>query len=208
MTDPGPAPRALLFDIGRVIVRVNVERALSIFGAGAGLTAGQVWSAIQTDPRFREWQEGRIEPREWHRQMSRRFGVSLSFEEFCAAWNSSLDPQTILGEDVFAALAARYCLGLLSNTDPLHVGHMEAHFGFMRHFPFRVYSCTAGASKPHPAIYERAMVASGVPPELILYVDDVPEYVEAGRRAGMQALLFESAEQLLDEFRRRSILLA
>ncbi len=201
-----PHPQALIFDVGRVIVRVDVSRSLETLGAGAGLSAEQVWSAIQADPLWRDWQEGRTSPPDWHEHLARRFRVKLAFGEFCDVWNSALDRETILDEDLFAKLAARYRLGLISNTDPIHMAHLEAHFRFVRHFPARVYSCVAGASKPDAAIYRRAIAEAGVAPQHILYVDDVQEYVAAAEHAGMQALLFRSPEQLLSELRQRRIL--
>jgi FMN phosphatase YigB (HAD superfamily) len=200
------APRALVFDIGRVIVQVDPQRALETLGASAGLSAGQVWAEIKSDPRMHDFQEGRLTPRQWHRHVARHFGLPLSFREFCAAWNSALDGKPILSEDLFVELAARYRLVLLSNTDPIHVAHLEAHFDFLRHFPARVYSCAVGASKPDAAIYRRAILAAGVAPQEILYIDDVADYVEAGRRAGMQVLLFHGAQQLRDELRHSGIL--
>ncbi len=209
MPEPAlPAPRALLFDIGRVIVRVDLNRALEKLGAGAKLSAEQVWAAIQADPLWNDWQEGRIAPHDWHVHLARRFGLSLSFEEFCAVWNSSLARETILSDDLFARLGARYHLGLLSNTDAIHIAYMEANFSFIRHFPSRVYSCSAGACKPELAIYRRAIREVGVPAEQVLYIDDEPKYVEAGRRAGMQAIVFTGAEPLLAELCHRGILRA
>lgn len=199
-------PRALIFDIGRVIVRVDVSRALAALGLSGNLSAGHVWSTIESDPRLRDFQEGRLAPEEWHEHLARRFGLRLSFEQFCAAWNSALDSETILSEALFAQLAKRYRLLLLSNTDPIHVAHMEANFSFPRHFPVRIYSCVAGVSKPDPAIYQLAILEAGVPPGEILYIDDGAACVEAGRRAGLEAILFQSAEQLLGELGQRGIL--
>ncbi|MBI3670837.1 MAG: HAD family phosphatase [Acidobacteria bacterium] len=207
MSDRAAPPlRALVFDIGRVIVRVNITRALGTLGAGAGLPPAQVWSAIQSDPCWRDWQEGRITPRDWRAHLSSRLGFALTFEEFCAAWNSALDPKPILGEDLFTELGARYRLVLLSNTDPLHVAHLEENFSFPRHFPARVYSCAVGASKPDPIIYRRAIEEAGAPAEQILYIDDTADYVEAGGRTGLQGILFEGPGQLVGELRRRGIL--
>ncbi len=209
MSDRAAPPlRALVFDIGRVIVRVNITRALGTLGAGAGLGLfpEQVWSAIQSDPCWRDWQEGRITPRDWRAHLYSRLGFALTFEEFCAAWNSALDPKPILGEELFAELGARYRLVLLSNTDPLHVAHLEENFSFPRHFPARVYSCAVGASKPDAVIYRRAIEEAGAPAEQILYIDDTADYVEAGRSAGMQGFLFEGPAELLGELRRRGIL--
>jgi hypothetical protein len=74
----------LLFDIGRVILRVDLNPALEKLGAPASLTAEQVWAALQADPLWGHWQEGRIAPPDWHVHLARRFGLSLSFEEFRA----------------------------------------------------------------------------------------------------------------------------
>lgn len=198
--------KAIIFDIGRVIVRVNLKRALTMLGAGANLSPERVWSAIETDPRWREWQEGRIAPREWHAHLARRLGFTHTLAQFCTAWNSALDPEPILGEDLFEQLALRHRLVLLSNTDPIHVVHLEATFRFPRYFAARVYSCAVGASKPDPVIYRRAIGEARVAPEQILYIDDAREYVEAGLRAGMHVHLFEGAEQLLEMFRRQGFL--
>ncbi len=198
--------RALIFDIGRVIVRVDVGRAVAGLEHSAQLPADKVWSAIQADPHWHNWQEGRIAPRDWHEHLRRRLGFHLSFEQFCAVWNSALDPATILSEELFAELAPRYKLGLLSNTDPIHVAHLEENFGFVRYFPVRVYSCRLGASKPDRAIYQAALQQMGVAPHLTVYIDDAAEYVEAACRAGIQALLFQGPQPLLAELRRRGIL--
>lgn len=203
-----PGPQAILFDVGRVIVRLDVGRALGALGADAGRSAEQVWSAIQADPLWHDWQEGRVAPHRWHEHLARRFGLQLSWEQFCQAWNSTLDPETLLDDDFFAGLAERYRLGLLSNTDPIHMAHPEAHFRFVRHFPVRVYSCVVGASKPDAAIYRRAIREAGVAPQQILYIDDVQAYVAAAEQAGLQALLFRSPEQLIRELRERRILQA
>ena len=205
-TDELETPQAILFDIGRVIVRVNLARAFGTLGAQARLSAEQVWGVIQADPLWRDWQEGRISPRDWHGPLARRLSFPLSFEQFRAAWNSALEPETLLGDALFAKLAARYRLVLLSNTDPLHVEHLEANYGFPRYFPARVYSCTVGTSKPEPAIFERAIQEAAAAPSQILYVDDAEEYVAAGRRLGLQGYVFQGAEPFLAELRRRRLL--
>jgi len=203
-----PAPQAILFDIGRVIVRVDVRRAAEPLGAAAGLGPGEIWHEIETDSRWGDWQEGRMSVQEWHEHLTRRFGVRLGFEEFCELWNRALVPETILEEKLFAELGRRFRLALLSNTDPIHVAHMQTNFGFMRHFPAaaRVYSCAAGVSKPSPAIYAKGIAACGVPAEEILYVDDVAEYVEAGRRAGLKGVQFVGAGELLQELRHKGLI--
>lgn len=206
---PSPAtPKAVIFDIGRVIVRLDLERALAplrLGGNGELRSTERIWTAILEDPRWVDWQEGRMMPREWHAHITERLGVSLGFEEFCEAWIRALDPETILSEALFERLAARCRLALLSNTDPVHAAYLERHFTFVRHFPVRTYSNVVGASKPSPTIYRAALKALGVAAPEALYIDDVAEYAEAARLVGMDAIRFESAAQLQGELSRRGL---
>jgi HAD superfamily hydrolase (TIGR01509 family) len=195
-------PRAIIFDIGRVIIRVDLARSFEAFGKRDGLSPERVWKALETDSRWADWQEGRMTPRDWHRHLSEKFKLSLSFEEFCESWNRVLEPVTILPEALFERLAVRCRLALLSNTDPVHVAHIEATFPFVRHFPARIYSCRVGASKPAPAIYHHALREVDALPEEALFIDDLRENVAAAIRLGMTGFHFTSPGELLSEFSR------
>ena len=207
-------PKAIIFDIGRVIVRLDISRALTPIAAAIREVPGQparplsaedTWELIRGDEHWQDWQEGRISPKEWHQHLMRRLNLSLSYTEFRDTWNLVLDPETILNEKLFIQLGSRCRLALLSNTDPFHVECLEQQFAFGRHFPVRVYSCSIGASKPSPVIYKAALERLGVPAEDALYVDDIPEFVDAARHVGLDAIRFETPEQLQQEFRRRQL---
>ena len=147
-----------------------------------------------------------MSPRQWHEHIAGRLGVQLSFEEFCACWNRALDPEPILDDLLFVDLGARYRLGLLSNTDPLHAAQLDHHYGFPRHFSARIYSCRVGMSKPSPAIYQAALDAMGLAPAEALYIDDIPEYVDAAQKLGLSAIQFQDPLQLLAELNKRNLL--
>jgi len=188
--------RAIIFDIGRVLIRVNIHRAMAGLSSDITLTPQEVWSAIEKDPRWPDWQEGRMSPQDWHLHLTKRLGNSLTFEQFKQVWNSALDPEPIQPESFLEVLSKNYRLALLSNTDPIHMSHGEAHFPFFRLFPIRIYSYRVGASKPNPLIYQDALHACRVRAEEAIYIDDVPAYAEAARRLGMTGLVFQSPEQL------------
>jgi glucose-1-phosphatase len=198
--------RAVIFDIGRVIVRINISRAFGALGAPMGLSPQEVWSRLERDPLWNDWQEGRIEPRVWHQHITARFHSLLDFGGFCDTWNRALEPETILKDALFMALAHRVRLGLLSNTDPIHVAHMEKAFSFWRHFPVRVYSCAIGAVKPSPAIYRRALSELSVAPHEAVYIDDIGEFVEAARQLGMTGIHFTGPGPLEVELRGLGVL--
>jgi glucose-1-phosphatase len=188
--------RAVIFDIGRVLIRIDVGRAMKRLASGTSLSPEELWLAIEKDPRWKDWQEGRISARDWHLHVKQRFGGSATFERFTEAWNLVLDPEPILSNELFEKLSKNYRLGLLSNTDPIHVAYIESRYDFFSHFPVRVYSCVIGAAKPNPLIYREALRACRVRAKEAVYVDDIAAYVEAARRLGMAGIQFQSSEQL------------
>ena len=193
--------RAIIFDIGRVLIRVDISRAMDGLASGLSLTPQEVWSAIQNDPHWLDWQEGRISPRDWHLHLTKRLGASLTFEQFSELWNRALDPVPIHSEAFLEGLSKNYRLALLSNTDPIHMSHEEARFPFFRFFPIRIYSYRVGASKPDPIIYRKALQACAVRAQEAVYIDDIAEYAAAAARLGMTGIIFQSPEQLRSEFR-------
>lgn len=201
---PAGAPiSAVIFDIGRVLIRVDLQRALEGLSAGLSLSPDEVWSAIQNDPLWSDWQIGRVSARDWYLQLTKRLRATLTFEQFTEAWNRSLDPQPIHDLSFFDKLSKRYRLGLLSNTDPIHVAKLESTYEFFRYFPpaVRIYSCSVGACKPDPVVYREALRACKVGAGQALYVDDILEFVQAAQRLGMSAIQFRSADQLYADMR-------
>lgn len=193
---PATKLRAIIFDIGRVLVRVDVARAMQGLASGTSLTPSELWSAIEKDPRWPDWQEGRIKPRDWYHHLANRLGGGLTFEQFTEVWNRALDPVPIHDDSLFKSLSPRYRLALLSNTDPIHVRNLESTYSFFAYFPSRIYSCAVGASKPDPLIYREALRAVKARAEEALYIDDIAAYVEAAQRLGMKAIQFQSPAQL------------
>ena len=197
----GAKVRAIIFDIGRVLIRIDVGRAMEGMASGTSLLPEELWLAIEKDPRWKDWQEGRISARDWYLRLKQRFGGPATFEQFTQAWNLALDPAPILGNELFERLSKSHRLGLLSNTDPIHVAHMESRYDFFPYFPVRIYSCVIGAAKPSPLIYKEALRACRVRAEETVYVDDIAAYVEAAQRLGIRGIQFQSSEQLALAFR-------
>ena len=202
---PGAKVRAILFDIGRVLVGVDVSRVSGGLTAGPALSPSELWFALENDPRWPDWQEGRISPRDWYLHVSQRLRVALSFEQFAEVWNRAIAPEPIQDDAFLERLAKRYRLALLSNTDPIHVAHLQSTFAFFRLFPVRIYSCTVGVRKPNPLIYREALRACKVRASQAVYIDDIPAYVEAARVLGISGIHFQSPQQLVGDLRSLGI---
>jgi HAD superfamily hydrolase (TIGR01509 family) len=194
--------RAIIFDIGRVLVSLDIRKAQLGLAQGLSLTPDELWSAIEKDPRWPDWQEGRMSARDWHLNLCKRLGISLEFEQFTKVWNSALNPEPILPDSLFEQLSKSFRLGLLSNTDPIHVAHLESTYSFFRYFakPVRIYSCEVGASKPQPLIFREALRACKVKANEAVYIDDIAENADAARTLGFTGIQFRGREELYAAF--------
>jgi glucose-1-phosphatase len=193
--------RAIIFDIGRVLVSLDIRKAQLGLAQGLSVTPDELWSAIEKDPHWPDWQEGRMSARDWHLNLCKRLGMSLEFEQFKNVWNSALNPEPILPDSLFEQLSKSYRLGLLSNTDPIHVAHLESTYSFFRYFakPLRIYSCEVGASKPKPLIFREALRACKVKADEAVYIDDIAENADAARALGFAGIQFRGGEELYAE---------
>jgi glucose-1-phosphatase len=194
--------RAIIFDIGRVLVRVDIRRAQVNLANGLKVSPEELWSAIEKDPRWPDWQTGRMSARDWHLNLSQRLGITLGFEQFTQAWNSALDPNPIHPDSLFEKLGKSYRLGLLSNTDPIHVAFLERTYSFFRFFPkpVRIYSCAVGVSKPAPLIFSEALRACKVSAKEAVYIDDIAAFAEAARALGCEGIQYRDPEDLRKQF--------
>ena len=198
--------RAVIFDIGRVLVRLDIAEAMRGLSGTVSLSPEETWKAIEHDTCWRDWQEGRMSARQYHLHIAKRLGVTLTFGKFCEVWNRVLDPSPQISDELLETLSKHYCLAVLSNTDPIHVEELEKRFRFFQFFKKRIYSCAVGASKPSPVIFREALRACKVKAGEALYIDDVAAYVEAARKLGMSGIVFESAEQLTAGLRELGLL--
>ena len=197
----GAPIRTVIFDIGRVLIGLNIPRAQAGLAKGLPLSPRELWTAIERDPQWQPWQEGRISAQNWHTHLCSKFGVSLNFEEFTKVWNEVLEPEPLHANSFFESLSKRYKLGLLSNTDPIHVAKLESTYDFFRYFPpsTRTYSCAIGCTKPLPMIYFEALRGCNSLAAEAVYIDDIPAYVDSARELGLRGIVFKNGEQLRED---------
>ena len=146
-----------------------------------------------------------VEPRDFVEQVSRILDLEVDYDCFCGIW-SSIFTELLLPESLLEGLAAGYRLLLLSNTNALHFEMLRRNYARMLgHFHDLVLSYEVHAMKPQPEIFQVAVERAGCRPEECFYTDDIGAYVEAARRMGIDAVQFESSEQLQRELRDRGI---
>lgn len=195
--------KAVIFDLGRVIVPFDFQRFYAGIEALTGIPAADIRLRIRPTGLVESFEAGQMEPRDFVGRISAVLDLHCTYEEFCEIWNSIFLPETLIPEELLRGIAARYRLVVLSNTNAIHIEMVRSRYPLMKHFHAFVLSHEVGAMKPSPVIYQKAVDAAGCLPEECFFTDDIAEYVEGARRFGIDAVQFESAAQIEEELRRR-----
>jgi HAD superfamily hydrolase (TIGR01509 family) len=197
--------KAILFDLGRVLVHFDFGRGYRALEKLGSCPATEIPKRLAPSGLVERFESGEVEPREFFEQFRRTLDLELEYDHFCAIW-SSIFTHALLPESMLEGLARHYRLVLLSNTNAIHFDMIRASYGnLLRHFDDLVLSYEVGAMKPRLEIYEAAIARAQCLPGECFYTDDIPAYIEAAGALGIDAVQFESREQLEREMRARGI---
>ncbi len=191
--------RAVIFDLGRVLVQVDTQKLWHFFfPTDAGQDVQQVLGRIMADPIMMQYSLGRIQTQEFYQKLQDDYRLGLSYDAFVFGWCDIFAPMEGM-DSLVAQLSGKVRLGLLSDTDPLHWDYIRRHYPLMEYFPKPTLSFQIGSVKPSRDSYLAAAGNVGVPPEACLFIDDLQKNVDGARAVGMTAIRFERADQLQKE---------
>lgn len=151
------------------------------------------------------FERGEIAPEDFVAESCRLLSMNVTFEQFWELWTLIFLPETLIPESLVERLHGKQRLLLLSNTNAIHFQMAQERYPLLRHFDGYVLSYEVGALKPSPQIYQEAIARAGCRPEECFFTDDIPAYVEGARQAGIDAVQFQSLEQLQEELRARGV---
>jgi len=97
-----------------------------------------------------------------------------------------------------------FTIVLFSNMDKNQAMRFQ-EMGLLTLFDERVFAYEIQASKPNPMAYQLLVNRLNVPAANIIFIDDHLENIEAAKKMGIDAILFESAQQVRRELQNRSI---
>ncbi len=196
--------KAVIFDLGNVLVNYDVEKAARRFSAASGLTTREIWKRFFLSRFEQAFTRGEISTREFHRTACKTLGVSIPLATFRHYWNDIFWENPGM-DRLLSRLKKHYPLYLISNTNALHFNHIKKHFKLLRHFKRKFPSHEVGARKPDLRIYRRVLKKIGLRPEETVFIDDMKSFIRGARKAGMRAIHFKGRPALLKALRKLGI---
>lgn len=189
--------KAVLFDYGGVMsdggkgveltkrisqnLAVSKERAFELLDIGWTLYAN-----------------GKISEDEFWRQLEAAYGESIAPEKRMI-WNAwdVMKPRPEMLEFVKELRANHLQVGLVSNVIPYTMEQIRSH-GVYDSFEFTILSAEVGCGKPDIEIYQLALEKlPGIKPEAIIFIDDLPQFLDPARELGLQCVLAATSTQVI-----------
>jgi len=194
--------KAIVFDIGGVLINLDMDGCIRAFRSNLGFDRiTELLDPCHQKGVYGDMEAGLVSADEFRAEVlrdSRPGSQPEDVDRSMLALLAGMAPDTV---ETLKALKERYPLYLLSNNNPIAMGHilrMFRDYGIDPETTFReqFISCEMKMLKPSARIYEAVVARIGLPADEILFVDDSETNVEAARKAGLQARTFVPGTKL------------
>ncbi len=199
-----PNIKNILFDLGGVILDINVQATLKKFyELGFPAQLMQYPHSMNTDLFFK-YETGKMKVEQFRDEIRKVSGVDVSDEVFDEAWNSMLVRIPRERIELLKVLANRYSIYMLSNTSDLHAPVFEKMFEetagikMQNLFTKIYYSHEIGYLKPDLDAWKYVINDAGIKPEETLFLDDNIQNIKASQELGFQAIHIHERTNLMD----------
>jgi glucose-1-phosphatase len=190
---------ALLFDLGRVVIDIDFERAIACWAGHARCDPRLVRERFRHDISYQRHEIGEIDSVEYFAGLQVAFGIDISYDQFLEGWNAIYIGEVPGMADLLARAARRVPLYAFTNTNRDHEIVWSQRFKpILANFKEIFVSSTIRLRKPDAAAYDHVVKAIGVPAQRIVFFDDVIENVEGARARGLQAVHVRSRADVED----------
>jgi glucose-1-phosphatase len=196
--------RWVVFDLGGVVVKLNIDGALEALARRSETDGNLIKSFMGARDESNlspdeKMQLGLLDIDQYAALLNQALRRKLTREEIV-----DLRMQVIQGEDedvleIIRSLSVRRKVACFSNTHAIHWDHMLANYQSFRLFHRAVASHLIHAAKPDPKAFAIACRELEAEPAELLFIDDALANAEAARAAGWQAIHFKGAAALREE---------
>ena len=200
--------KTIIFDLGGVILDLSVAHTLESFADLSRMPKEKVEELYFSAPGFLDYEKGVIGDDAFRDFVRKTYALSATDEDIDRAWNAMLrgiPPQKL---DLLTQLRREFQVFLLSNTNAIHVHHINEVIlpkGKERrtldtYFHKAYYSHRMGKRKPDAEIFEQVIEENHLVPEQTLFLDDYAVNIEGAKAVGIKTVHVTSPNLILEYF--------
>lgn len=180
--------KAVIFDLGRVLVDVNLDKTFADMARLTGLAVADLWQRWQTVGEA--FGLGELSGRGLYELLREQTKMTASFAEFTAVFNNTQQRnETGLHYAIQLTKSPDVKVGIISNTNEIHAGWLRANIPEFAQFDSVILSNEVGLLKPDVAIYQLSLTRLKISADKAIFVDDLEENIVGAENIGMTGLL-------------------
>lgn len=194
---PSQPVRALLFDLGGVLIDFDFGRCFTSWANDAGTSADTYSGRFSFDAAYGEHERGRLNSGEYFAHLRQVLDLDLTDDQLLDGWNGIFIGPIAGVEALLVEAKAQVPLYAFTNTNPSHQSVWAPQFARELSVFDRVFvSSELGHRKPDRAAFELVVREIGERCGDIVFFDDSIENVEGARAVGMQAVHVTSPDSV------------
>jgi FMN phosphatase YigB (HAD superfamily) len=151
------------------------------------------------------YEEGLMSSVDFFAKLREKYKLELEFDEFKDIWNIIFQEDLDVNDVILYLKNKGYPVFLLSNTNELHFSYIMERYPIVHSLDEWILSYEVGAKKPKRKIYNTIFEKTDTVRSEVLYIDDIPGYVEAAKSYGLQGLVFKNAKDVWELLKENSI---
>ena len=196
--------KALIFDMGGVLVDLDIEDCKRAFRSGLGFDGiDDIIDACHQKGIYGDLEEGKLSAEEFRSIVlagSREGAVEADVDEAMSHILVGIDPYKA---DLLKRLSEKYELYMLSNNNPICLPYSSKMFSdagipLEKIFRKSFFSYEMKALKPSETFYKAVMKEIGRSSDELLFIDDSQKNVDGAMAAGLPAVYYEPGTDLAE----------
>jgi glucose-1-phosphatase len=192
LDEPGSV-RALLFDLGGVVVAFDFGRVFQFWALRAGCDPSTLEDRFSLDDAYERHERGEIPASAYFAALRQSLKIELSDQQFTDGWNDVYLGLVPGIGDLLSIAGQHLPLFAFTNSNPTHKSTWERlYVNDLKPFDTIFVSSDLGYRKPDPEAFNLVARNMGFEPREVLFFDDSPDNVEGARTVGMQAVVVHS----------------
>jgi putative hydrolase of the HAD superfamily len=189
-----PNVKAILFDLGGVLINLNYQNTINAFRALGIDNFENIYSQAQQKNLFNDFETGKISSFHFINRLLDLLPKGCNPNQVVSAWNAMILNFPANRLDILEKLSVDYKLFLLSNTNDLHMEKVRRELkkttgrALESFFEKTFLSQEIKLRKPEPEVFLEVAKQIQLDPNEILFVDDSIQHINSAKKIGFQVI--------------------
>ncbi len=197
----------LIFDLGGVIINLDVNRTYQAFADLANSSIQEVKAKVLEQSFFNDYEKGMLDDNEFRSNIRAFLNNPVTDAQIDLAWNAMLLDIPLEKYQMLLKLKSSYKMFLLSNTNNIHLQAVNkivfndtGRSGLSYYFHKDYYSHLMKMRKPDPEIFQYVLSENNLKANETYFLDDNLENIQGAKSLGIQTVHITSPEMVLSLF--------